>query len=527
MPIGAADGHNSRRILGLTEQSPELRTLVTRVSSVAATSGAVAFLALAAEAGLSAPLSLVVAVVPALFAFIQLDRFSQKPTSRSVADAKKSVKRLLHHYDSLAESHCVDAPSIAPHMALGPYPANIDDTINIADFLESSDVRADELLISRLYRENMRCIILLGNPGAGKSVLMLKLASSIARDFLDKSAPHVPLILPLRDWCPDLSFSEWISEQASYLYAIPPSVTRCWLIDGSPILLLDGYDEVPALERENLLRDINRWRMTSSSARIVISCRSSDPGLSRLASVINADQVAVIQCFPKKQMMDYLESAMGSINAVRDASRYRPDVGRSARILREFMQDDDIREKLMLGLVAASRAEAATRKAEERTVQEGVDPIIPALTVGNQLYAAGNYDGAKIAYLEASRVSRSSKHAIAILLYGVCEAVLNNKPAAREAVYQYVASSFHDSITPSEAGNRVRLGTQDEHRVLGAMQQGISYDICQVCSRSSLSPSRAYAALHALHAIGAVDTPLERLDGVRYRRSDAFTVDGG
>ncbi|MET9490197.1 NACHT domain-containing protein [Nocardia sp. NPDC006630] len=525
MSIGATADQDGRRLMDITAHNPDFRTWVARVSSVAAASASVATLAVAADAGLSAPLSLVLGVVPAALALEKLFKFSQKPDSHSAADANKSVKRLRNHYVSLAKSYCVDAPNIAPHVTIGPCPVPVDGRVDIESSLDHADTVTDEFLVPHLYRDDVLCTVLLGNPGSGKSVLSLKLAAFIANDYLERVTAHVPLVLPLRDWTSDVSLSEWVSDQASYLYAIPPSVTHRWLTRGSLILFLDGYDEVRQDRRGRLLDEINRWHAVNS-ARMVISCRSSAAGLPALISAIQVDRIARLQAYPETQLMDYLESAMGQIHVAKDAPAYRPDVDKSVRILRDLMEDDSIRENLMLGLVAASRAETVGTRSSGAREKDSRDPAAPALALGNQFYAAGNYGDAKIAYLTASRVPDSSKHSVSILLYGICEAVLGNKEAARQAVYDYVAASSGDSITPSEAGNRVHLGTSDERHVLAAMESGISYDLCQVCSRSRLTPSRVAVALQALRDIGAIDTPLERLDGIRYRRSDAFAVIG-
>ncbi|MEU0539073.1 NACHT domain-containing protein [Nocardia sp. NPDC005978] len=523
--IGATMDQQRTRLLDLTAQNPEFRVWLARASSVAAASAAVATLAVTADAGLSAPLSLALGVVPAAVALAKLDRFSRQPDSHRVADANKSVKRLRNHYGALAKSYCVDAPDIAPQVTIASHSTVVDGRIDPAGSIEHSETVGDECLVPLLYRDDVRRTVLLGNPGSGKSVLSLKLAAFIANDYLQKQAHKVPLVLPLRDWSAGLALPEWIIEQASYLYAIPTTVTRRWLDDGILILFLDGYDEVRTDRRGLLLGEIARWN-AGVDTRMVITCRASDPELSTLLSAIGVDRIATLQAVPAEQSMDYLESAMGQITIAKDAPPYRPDVARVVRILRDLMVDDSIREQVMLGLAAASRAEnvatvpGCLRERDER------DPAAAALALGNQLYAAGNYGGAKIAYLEAGRAKHSSKHSVAILLYGICEAFLGNKDAARKAVYDYVEASLRDPITPSEAGNRVNLGTSDERQVLAAMRSGISYDLCQVCSRSKLVPSRVTAALQSLREIGAIDTPFERLDGIRYRRSDAFAMSG-
>ncbi|MFX0581147.1 NACHT domain-containing protein [Nocardia nepalensis] len=504
---------------------------MTRISSVVLTSGAATTLTVAAAGKFNLIWS-IVWIIPAALAFVSLDWLSRKPIPSPHA-MEESVKRLRHQYESYVEHHAAEVQGIGPPVAVGPVPTTLQRQIDLDTALATAETMADRLFFARFFESAGRFTFLLGEPGSGKSVLLFRLAARMAKDHLEGSTTSVPLVFQLRDWTSDYPMRRWISEQACYRYAISPSVTRHWLDRGSSVLFLDGFDEVAVGQRGNLISELNSWSRSAGGTQLVVSCRSSQPDLPHVISNLHVDQLAVLRPFPQQQAVDYLEAALDRLKHQSGGALARSEhLDRLDRLLRGLITDESaVRLPLMLGLMAASESEI-NRGSEDHRPSEplaimNVDPAEPVFTLGNDLFAMGDYDAARGAYLAASRIPGSHKRALATLLYGVCEAVVGNEIEARRAMHESIAARLEESITQSDVNNRVRVVDMDEREVLHVMLRGVSYNLSQVCSRSGLPPSRADAALRSLRNIGAIETPSDDWNNIRFRRSETFAAETG
>lgn len=120
---------------------------------------------------------------------------------------------------------------------------------------------ASEALGDVFVEEAGRSLLILGEPGSGKSVLLRRLA----RDLLDRSGPEepVPVLLDLAGWTDDgRPFVDWLASadglRRSYR-SIGDAQLRTWLRDGRLTLLLDGLDEVQIEHRAACATALNAF----------------------------------------------------------------------------------------------------------------------------------------------------------------------------------------------------------------------------------------------------------------------------
>ena len=107
-------------------------------------------------------------------------------------------------------------------------------------------------------------LVVLGKPGAGKTVLTLR----FALDLLERRQPQdrVPVIFPLASWHPgQQSLHEWMSERLTADYpalgALAPSGSAwAWelVCTGRVLPVLDGLDEIPEPLRAEAMHHLNR-----------------------------------------------------------------------------------------------------------------------------------------------------------------------------------------------------------------------------------------------------------------------------
>jgi hypothetical protein len=152
--------------------------------------------------------------------------------------------------------------AVAPHLLAGEY-----DTIY-------------EAFTTQLPR---RRLIVLGQAGGGKS----SLAWRLARDLLARRAPgdRVPVFLPLASWNPEEDLYEWVAGKltrnhpalaalaAGALGRAPVMLSRALVQNEHLLLILDGFDEIPAPLRKSALHGIN---LLSDQIPLVLTSRTDE-----------------------------------------------------------------------------------------------------------------------------------------------------------------------------------------------------------------------------------------------------------
>jgi hypothetical protein len=136
-------------------------------------------------------------------------------------------------------------------------------------------------LAAVLQRVPNRRLIVLGEKGSGKTVLLIRLALDLLNDR--QAGDPVPVILPLASWDPTRELSEWVISRLTLDYPglkiqVKSSTRTCSLaealLDKHILLILDGLDEIPEEHRGTALSRIGQF--LPEDAGIVLSCRTGE-----------------------------------------------------------------------------------------------------------------------------------------------------------------------------------------------------------------------------------------------------------
>lgn len=175
-------------------------------------------------------------------------------------------------------------------------------------------------------------LVVLGDPGAGKSALVLRLAVELLAGRSPDSDAPVPVILPLASWEPGREgLWRWAAErvaaehpQALGATADATRVALELIATGRVLPLLDGFDELPDVRRGRALRELQR--SLAGPARFVLTSRSEE----YTAAVEDADVVlgsaAVVELQPLT--VDDLEGYLPRTS--RATGPHRPGAHRAA-----------------------------------------------------------------------------------------------------------------------------------------------------------------------------------------------------
>ncbi len=197
---------------------------------------------------------------------------------------------------------------------------------------QPSDPNAD---ISDIYLGVGRTLLILGEPGAGKTIALLKLAKTlIARARGDpRQLEPIPVVLPLGGWnARSQTLLDWAAGQLAELYFVSDG-TRL-IQERRLALLLDGLDEVADDQQGRCARAINQFNRTVGSPGMAVCSRLQD-----YRNLIAADPesrlrlygAVSIQALADAQIERYLEGLGAGLAPLRQALGRSPDLRALAR----------------------------------------------------------------------------------------------------------------------------------------------------------------------------------------------------
>jgi hypothetical protein len=141
--------------------------------------------------------------------------------------------------------------------------------------------REDSLLspgtpILDVYRQMSARMLILGEPGAGKTTMLLKLVKELIEERQDPLAP-IPVVFNLSSWAekqPPLE--EWLVEDLSRNYDVSKNQGHIWVDNDELSLFLDGLDEVREEVRGACVSAINAFREARASVDVCVCCRRQE-----------------------------------------------------------------------------------------------------------------------------------------------------------------------------------------------------------------------------------------------------------
>ncbi len=162
-------------------------------------------------------------------------------------------------------------------------------------------------------------LLILGDPGTGKTTLLLELA----RDLLDRTQKDeyhpVPVVFNLSSWAKERPpLVEWLAHDLNrQISDIPAKTWRVWLETDRILPLLDGLDEVALEHREECVARINDFRRQKARLPFVVCSRTRDYG--SLDAKLEMPGAAEVQPLKPERVAQFLEQAGEPVAEVRAA----------------------------------------------------------------------------------------------------------------------------------------------------------------------------------------------------------------
>ncbi|MEO1067530.1 MAG: hypothetical protein AAFW95_00165, partial [Cyanobacteria bacterium J06638_6] len=116
-------------------------------------------------------------------------------------------------------------------------------------------------------------LLILGNPGAGKTTTMLDLAATLVQRANADPGEPMPVMVNLSSWQKaQQSFSDWFLSELKLKYGLSAKLGRTWLSEKKLLPLLDGLDELPPTRQEPVVEAINTWLHSETGAPRLLVC---------------------------------------------------------------------------------------------------------------------------------------------------------------------------------------------------------------------------------------------------------------
>ncbi len=121
-------------------------------------------------------------------------------------------------------------------------------------------------------------LLILGEPGAGKTTTMLDLAEKLCDRAEQDATAFIPVLLNLSSWKdPKQTMTAWLVEELKSKYGVRKDVGKQWLADEQLLPLLDGLDEVKPERQESCVQAINHWLESEDRPlSLVVCCRREE-----------------------------------------------------------------------------------------------------------------------------------------------------------------------------------------------------------------------------------------------------------
>jgi DNA polymerase III delta prime subunit len=131
--------------------------------------------------------------------------------------------------------------------------------------------------IADIFDETGRLLLILGEPGSGKTTTLLELTRSLIASALINPTKPIPVVFLLSSWSEKRqTIYEWLVEELKTKYYIPPRSGRSFLNSNRLIPLLDGLDEVSVAHQSACVDAIKRFARDVGTPGLVVSCRLNE-----------------------------------------------------------------------------------------------------------------------------------------------------------------------------------------------------------------------------------------------------------
>lgn len=149
-----------------------------------------------------------------------------------------------------------------------------------------------------------RHLIIIGEPGSGKTTALQHLALTTAEAFINSCTGPVPVYVYMRDYTGDLMHLLY----SSFRTLIPQEKINLHLSAGNIVILLDGINEVETAYQHDVTRQIREMLSRYPLTQCIVTCRSFN-----YDEILQASKIPAVEIQPlrNEDVLDFLRRYLG------------------------------------------------------------------------------------------------------------------------------------------------------------------------------------------------------------------------
>ena len=174
--------------------------------------------------------------------------------------------------------------------------------------------------IADVFDELEHSVLILGQPGSGKTTTLLMLVRELMTRAESDSALTVPVVFHLSSWVDSHQpLKTWLVGELNDKYQIPKRIGETWLQNQRLLLLLDGLDEVTAENRIACVEAINQFARETGLPGMAVCCRLEQ--YEELPVKLALNGAICLRPLTDAQIDKYVQEAGAELNGLRSAFR--------------------------------------------------------------------------------------------------------------------------------------------------------------------------------------------------------------
>ena len=150
-------------------------------------------------------------------------------------------------------------------------------------------------------------LLILGDPGSGKTTTMVDLATVLIKRAYYESEQSIPVMFNLSSWQDTRqNINDWLLSELKSKYGVKPEKGKIWLEERKLLPLLDALDELPPRRQEPVVQAINEWLESGNGpTRLSVCSRVEEYEL--YASRLRLNGAIYLEPLTDKQLQTYLK----------------------------------------------------------------------------------------------------------------------------------------------------------------------------------------------------------------------------
>jgi eukaryotic-like serine/threonine-protein kinase len=158
-------------------------------------------------------------------------------------------------------------------------------------------------------------LLVLGEPGSGKTTMLLELARQAIERAREIPTQPIPVIFNLSSWNdPRKIIYNWLVDEFREKYYINTKISQAWIENEELLLIMDGLDEVKIEYRDECIKAINDFNQQYGMP-LVVSSRSGDYEV--IATRLQLHGAVFLKALSRQQVEEYFQRQDIHLDAVR------------------------------------------------------------------------------------------------------------------------------------------------------------------------------------------------------------------